>query len=90
MVWSLPCYWSQSWRYLARCSPTWGGEVPVAFEFVKRFPLELVDDSGEDTIERGDTDMLKDDERAALADEQDIVANEQDIPFYNQAEMERI
>ena len=36
------------------------------------------------------TDMLNDDERAALADEQDIVANEQDIPFYNQTEMERI
>ena len=25
----------------ARCSPTLGGEVPVAFEFVKRFPFEL-------------------------------------------------
>ena len=74
----------------ARCSPTLGGEVPVAFEFVKRFPFELVDDFGEDTIEEGDTDMLNDDERAALADEQDIVANEQDIPFYNQIEMERI
>ena len=74
----------------ARCSPTLGGEVPVAFEFVKRFPFELVGDYGEDTIEEGDTDMLNDDERAALADEQDIVANEQDIPFYNQTEMERI
>ena len=74
----------------AHCSPTLGGEVPVAFEFVKRFPFELVDDYGEDTIEEGDTDMLNDDERAALADEQDIVANEQDIPFYNQNEMERI
>ena len=74
----------------ARCSPTLGGEVPVAFEFVKRFPFELVDDYGEDTIEEGDTDMLNDDERAELADEQEIVANEQDIPFYNQTEMERI
>ena len=59
----------------ARCSPTLGGKVPVAFEFVKRFPFELVDDYGEDTIKEGDTDMLNDDERAALADEQDIVAN---------------
>ena len=74
----------------ARCSPMLGGEVPVAFEFVKRFPFELVDDYGEDTIKEGDKDMLNDDERAALADEQDIVANEQDIPFYNQTEMERI
>ena len=74
----------------ARCSPTLGREVPVPFEFVKRFSFELVDDYGEDTIEEGDTDMLNDDERAALADEQDIVANEQDIPFYNQTEMERI
>ena len=74
----------------ARCSPTLGGEVPVAFEFVKRFPFELLDDCGEDTIEEGDTDLLNDDERAALADEQDIVVTEQDIPFYNQAEMERI
>ena len=74
----------------ARCSPTLGGEVPVAFEFVKRFPFELVDDYGEDTIEEGDTGMLNDDERAALADEQDILANEHDIPFYNQTEMERI
>ena len=41
-------------------------------------------------IGEGDTDMLNDDERAALADEQDIGANEQDIPFYNQTEMERI
>ena len=62
----------------------------MAFEFVKRFPFELVDDYGEDTIEEGDTDMLNDNERAVLADEQDIVANEQDIPFYNQTEMERI
>ena len=53
----------------------------VAFEFVKRFPFELVDDYGEDTIEEGDTDMLNDDERAALADEQDIKANEQNIPL---------
>ena len=53
----------------ARCSPTLGREVPVAFEFVKRFPFELVDDCGEDTIEEGDTDMLNDDEQAALADE---------------------
>ena len=45
----------------ARCSPTLGGEVPVAFEFVKRFFFELVDDYGEDTIEHGDTDMLNDD-----------------------------
>ena len=74
----------------ARCSPTLGGEVPVALELVKRFPFELDDDYAEDTIEEGDTDMLNDDERAALADEQDIVANEQDIPFYNQTEMERI
>ena len=44
----------------ARCSPTLGGEVPVAFEFVKRFPFDLVDDYGEDTIEEGDTDMLTD------------------------------
>ena len=75
---------------MARCSPTLGGEVPVAFEFVKRFPFELVDDYGEDTIEEGDTDMLNDDERAVLVDEQDIVANEKDISFYNQTEMERI
>ena len=68
----------------ACCSPTCGGEVPVAFEFVKPFPFELVDDYGEDTIEEGDTDMLNDSERVALADEQDIVANEQHIPFYNQ------
>ena len=74
----------------ARCSPALGGALPVAFEFVTRFPFELVDDYGEDTIEEGDTDMLNDDERAALADEQDIVANEQDIPFCNQTEMERI
>ena len=74
----------------ARCSPTLGGEGPVALEFVKRFPFELVDDYGDDTIEEGDIDMLNDDERAALADEQDIVANEQDIPFYNQTEMERM
>ena len=74
----------------ARCSPTLAAEVPVAFEFVKHFPFELVDDYGEDTITEGDTDMLNDDERAALADEQDIVANEQDRPFYNQTEMERI
>ena len=57
---------------------------------MKRFPFELVDNYGEDTIEEGDTDMLNDDEPAALADEQDIVANEQHIPFYNQIEMERI
>ena len=57
---------------------------------MKRFLFELMDDYGEDTIEEGHTDMLNDDERAALADEQDIVANEQDIPFYNQAEMDRI
>ena len=68
-------------RITACCSPTLGGEVPVAFEFVKRFPFELVDDYGEDTMEEGGTDMLNDDERAAVADEQDIVANEQDIPF---------
>ena len=74
----------------ARCSPTLGGEVPVAFESVKRFPFDLVDDYGEDTIEKGDTDMLNDDERAALADEQDIVANEQDTSFYIQTEMERV
>ena len=74
----------------ARCSPTLGGEVPVAFEFVKRFPFDLVDDYGEDTFEEGDTDMLNDDDQAALAHEQDIVANEQDIPFYNQTEMEGI
>ena len=74
----------------ARCSPSLGGEVPVAFEFVKPFPLGLVDDYDEDTITEGDTDMRIDDERAALADEQDIVANEQDILFYNQTEMERI
>ena len=43
----------------ARCSPTLGGEVPVAFEFVKCFQFELVDDYDEDTIEEGDTDMLK-------------------------------
>ena len=73
----------------ARCSLTLGGEVPVAFEFVKRFPSELVDDYGKDTIEEEDTDMLNDDERAALADEQDIMSNEQDIPFYNEIEMER-
>ena len=54
----------------ARCSPSLSGEVPVAFEFVKHFPFELVDDYGEDTIEEADTDMLNDDERAALADEQ--------------------
>ena len=71
----------------AHCSPTLGGEVPVTFEFVKRFPFELVDDYGEDTIEEGDTNMLIDDERAALADEQDIVANEQNIPFDNQTEL---
>ena len=75
---------------MARCSPTLGGEVPVAFEIVKRLSLELVYDYGEDRIEEGDTDMLNDDERAALSDEQDIMANEQDIPFYNQTEMERI
>ena len=74
----------------ARCSPTLGGEVPVAFEFVKRFPFELVDDYGENTMEEGNADMLNDDERAALADEQEIVTNEQEIPFYNQTEMERI
>ena len=74
----------------ARCSPTLVGEVPVASEFVKRFRFELVDDYGEDMIEEGDTDMLNDDERAALADEQDIVANEQDIRLYNQTEMGRI
>ena len=74
----------------ARCSPTLGGKVSVVFEFAKRFPFDLVDDYGEDTIEEGDTDMLNDDERAALGDEQDIVANEQDIPFYNQTEMEII
>ena len=72
---------------MARCSPTLGGEIPVAFEFVERFTFELVDDYGEDTIEEGHTDMLNDDERAGLADEQDIVANEQDIPFYSQTEM---
>ena len=60
----------------ACCSPTLGGEVPVAFEFAKRFPFELEDDYREDTIEEGDTGMLNDHERAALADEQDIVANE--------------
>ena len=65
----------------ARCSPTLAAEVPVAFEFVKRFPFELLDDYGGNTIEGGDTDMLNDDERAALADEHDMVANEQDIPF---------
>ena len=48
-----------------------------------------MDEYGEDTIEEADTNMLNDDDRAALADEQDIVANEQDIPFYNQTEMER-
>ena len=74
----------------ARCSPTSGGEVPVAFEFLKRFPFELLDDYGEDTIEEEDTVMLNDDERAALAHEQDIVANEQDITFYNETKMERI
>ena len=74
----------------AGCSPTLGGEVPVAFEFLKRFPFKLVEDYDEDTIEVGDRDMLNYDERAALADEQDIVANEQDIPFYNQTEMKRI
>ena len=62
----------------------------MVFEFVKRFPFELVDDYGKDTIQKRDTDMLNDNERAALADEQDIVANEQDIPFYNQTQMERI
>ena len=67
-----------------------GGEVPVPFEFVKRFPFELVDDYDEDTIAEGDTDMLNEDERAALADKQDLVANDQDIPFYNQTEMGRI
>ena len=71
----------------ARFGPALGGEVPVAFEFVKRFPFELVDDYVEDTIEEGDTNMLNDDEQAA---EQDIMANEQDIPFYNQTEKERI
>ena len=40
-------------------------------------------------MEEGATDMLNDDERAALADEQDIMANGQDIPFYNQTKMER-
>ena len=74
----------------ARCSPTLCSEVPVAFEFVQRFPFELVDDYGEDTTKEGDTDMLNDDGRAALTNEQDIVANEQDIPFYNQTEMGRI
>ena len=74
----------------ARCSPILGGDVPVVFDFVKRFPHELVDDYGKDTIQEGDTDMLNDDERAALVDEQDSVENEQDIPFYNQTEMERI
>ena len=54
------------------------------------FSFELVDDYGEETIEERDTDMLNDDERAALADEQDIVANEHDIPFYNQTEIGRI
>ena len=49
-----------------------------------------MDDYGEDTIEKKDTDMLNDDERSALADEQHIVANEPDIPFYNQTERERI
>ena len=73
-----------------RCSPELGREVSVAFQFVKLSPFELVDDYDEDTIQEGDTDMPKDDERAALADEQDIVANEQDIPFYNQTEMQRI
>ena len=48
---------------------------------MKRFRFELVDDYDEDTIEEGETDMLNDDERAALADEQPIVANEQDMPF---------
>ena len=42
----------------AHCSPTLGGKVPVAFEFLKHFKFELVDDYGEDTIEEGDTDML--------------------------------
>ena len=64
-----------------RCSRTLGGEVPAAFEFVKRFPFELSEYYGEDTIEEGETDMLNEHEQAALADEQDIVANEQDIPF---------
>ena len=62
----------------------------MAFEVVKRFPFELVDDYDGDTIEEGDAEMLKDVERAALADDQDIVANEQDIPFYIQTEMQRI
>ena len=74
----------------ARCSPTLGGEVPVAFEFLKPFPFELVDHYGEDRIEEAYTDMLNGDERAALALEQDIVSNEQDMPFYNESEMERI
>ena len=74
----------------AHCSPTLRGEVPVAFQFVKRFPFELVDDYGEDTLEEGDTDKLNDGEPPALADEQDIVANEQHLPFQNQTEMERI
>ena len=90
MVWSLLCYWSQERRYYGALQSYFGRKVPVAFGFVKRFPFELVDHCGEDTIEEGDTDMLNDDERAALADEQDIMANEQDIPFYNQTEMERI
>ena len=71
----------------ARCSPTLGAEVLLAFEFVKRFPFQLVDDCCEDAIEEGDTDMLNDDERAVSAHEQDIMPNEQDIPFYNQTEM---
>ena len=74
----------------ARCSPTLGGEVPVAFEFVKRFPFELVHDYGENTIEEEDRDMLNGYERAALADEQDSVANEQDRQFYDQTETEGI
>ena len=53
VMWYGPCLVTgvSSGGITARCSPTLGGEVSGAFEFVKRLPFELVDDYGEDTMQ---------------------------------------
>ena len=72
---------------VARCSPTLGGEVPVAHEFLKRFPFELIDeDVGDGDLEDGEMDEK---EAAALEDKEDLVHTEDSIPYFNVKEMKK-
>ena len=72
---------------VARFSPTLGGEVRVAHEYLNYYRLELVDDQDSDAedIQMDSTEGT--DEAAAPEDEADLVQNKAGIPLYNTREM---